>query len=51
MLEFNRYLEDKRVDPADYELVTIASCTGHSFVVTREIPEARENRKTLTILP
>ena len=39
LLEFNRYLEDKRVDPAAYELVTIASCTGHSFVITREIPE------------
>ena len=38
--KFNRYLEDgKRVDPAAYELVTIASCTGHSFVITREIPE------------
>ena len=39
LLQFNRSLEDKRVDPAAYELVTIASCTGHSFVITREIPE------------
>ena len=39
LLEFNRYLEGERVDPAEYELVTIASCTGHSFVITREIPE------------
>ena len=39
LLEFNRYLEGKRVDPATYELVTIASCAGHSFVITREIPE------------
>ena len=39
LLEFNRYLEDKRVDPATYELVTIASCAGHSFFITREIPE------------
>ena len=41
LLEFNRYLEDKRVDPAAYELVTIASCTGRSFVMTREIPRRR----------
>ena len=40
LLNFNRYLiEEKRVDPATYELVTIASCTGHSFVITRKIPE------------
>ena len=40
LLELNRHLlEEKRVDPASYELVTIASCTGHSFVITREIPE------------
>ena len=29
----------KRVDPAEYEVITIASCTGHSFVYTREIPD------------
>ena len=47
MLTFNRYLEEKRVDPATYELVTIASCTGHSFVITREIP--RENQMIMNI--
>ena len=37
---FNKYLrEEKRVDPAEYEIVTIASCAGHSFVITKEIPE------------
>ena len=31
---FNRYLtEEKGVNPAEYEVVTIASCTGHSFVI------------------
>ena len=30
---------EKQVDPATYELVTIASCAGHSFVITREIPD------------
>ena len=30
---------EKRVTPEEYEVVTIASCTGHSFVFTREIPE------------
>ena len=40
LMKFNRYLTGrKQVDPAEYEVVTIASCTGHSFVVTREIPE------------
>ena len=39
LLELNRYLEDKRADPADSELVTIAFCTGHSFVITRETSE------------
>ena len=39
-MKFNRYLtEKKQVDPAEYELVTIASCTGHSCAITREIPE------------
>ena len=38
--QFEEYLRtEKRVDPADYEIVTIASCTGHSFVYTREIPD------------
>ena len=41
---FKAQLEDylrteKRVDPAQYEIITIASCTGHSFVYTREIPD------------
>ena len=27
------------VNRAEYEVVTIASCAGHSFVITREIPE------------
>ena len=43
LLEFNRYLEGKRVHPAAYELVTIASCTGHLFVITREIPEGESD--------
>ena len=38
LLGFNRYLVEKQVDPATLELITIASCTGHSFVITREIP-------------
>ena len=38
--KFEDYLRtDKRVDPAEYEVMTIASCTGHSFVYTREIPQ------------
>ena len=41
---FKAQLEDylrteKRVDPAQFEIITIASCTGHSFVYTREIPD------------
>ena len=37
---FEEYLRvEKRVNTAEYEVVTIASCTGHSFVITREIPE------------
>ena len=41
---FKAQLEDylrteKQVDPAQYEIITIASCTGHSFVYTREIPD------------
>ena len=37
---FEDYLRtQKRVDPAEYEVITIASCTGHSFVYTREIPD------------
>ena len=40
LLNFNRYLtEENRVDPATYELVTIASCAGHYFAITREIQE------------
>ena len=40
LARFNRYLtETKRVNPAEYEVVTIASCAGHSFVITREIPD------------
>ena len=32
LMRFNRYLtEKKQVDPAEYEVVTIASCTGHSL--------------------
>ena len=38
--QFENYLRtEKQVDPAQYEVITIASCTGHSFVYTREIPE------------
>ena len=38
--QFEEYLRtEKRVDPAQYEVITIASCTGHSFVYTREIPD------------
>ena len=38
--QFEEYLRrEKRVNPAEYEVVTIASCTGHSFVITSEIPE------------
>ena len=41
---FNRCLtEEKQVNPAEYEVVTIASCAGHSFVITREIPEGGES--------
>ena len=37
---FDEYLcVEKRVNPEEYEVVTIASCAGHSFVITREIPE------------
>ena len=32
------YSEKKGVDPRMVEFVTIASCTGHSFVITSEIP-------------
>ena len=40
LMRFNRHLtEERQVDPAEYEIVTIASCAGHSFVITREIPE------------
>ena len=40
LMKFNRYrTEQRQVDPAEYEVVTIASCAGHSFVITREIPE------------
>ena len=35
LIKFNRYLTEKQVNPAGYELVTI----GYSFVITREIPE------------
>ena len=45
LLEFNRYLEGKQVDPATYDLVTIASCTGHSFVITWRFQ--KESLKTL----
>ena len=39
-LRFDEYLRvEKRVNPEEYEVVTIASCAGHSFVYTREIPE------------
>ena len=34
------YLRDKEVDPRAVNLVTIASCATHSFVITREIPES-----------
>ena len=37
--QFEDHLRNKQVDPAQYEIITIASCTGHSFVYTREIPE------------
>ena len=38
-LGFEAFLTDKGVEPSTIELVTIASCTGDSFVITREIPE------------
>ena len=39
-LRFEEHLRvTKRVNPDEYEVVTIASCTGHPFVITREIPE------------
>ena len=41
-LGFEAFLRDKRVDPSTSELVTIASCAGHSFVITREIPESED---------
>ena len=38
--QFEDYIRTKKqVDPAQYEIITIASCTGHSFVYTREIPD------------
>ena len=38
--QFEDYLRnEKQVNPAEYEIITIASCTGHSFVYTREIPD------------
>ena len=37
---FDEYLRvERRVNPEEYEVITIASCAGHSFVFTREIPE------------
>ena len=47
LLEFNRYLEEKRADPAAYELVTLASCTGHSFVIESHFQ--KESLRTLTL--
>ena len=38
-LGFDAFLREKRVDPRIVDLVTIASCAGHSFVITKEIPE------------
>ena len=38
--EFEEHLRrEKGVNPAEYEVVTIASCTGLYFVMTSEIPE------------
>ena len=37
--QLEEHLRAKQVDPAQYEIITIASCTGHSFVYTREIPD------------
>ena len=37
--QFEDHLRSKQVNPAEYEVITIASCTGHSFVYTREIPD------------
>ena len=35
--EFEEYLQrEKGVNPAEYEVVTSASCTGHSFVITSD---------------
>ena len=48
-LGFAGYLRDKEVDPRTINLVTIASCAGHSFVITREIPPGEsEDMETLT---
>ena len=51
LTSFNRYLvEEKRVNPAEYEVVTIASCAGHSFVITGEILEGEsEDIEYLTV--
>ena len=46
---FQEYLTEKEVDPRHIELVTIASCAGHSFVSTNGIPEGEsENIGILT---
>ena len=39
-LGFGGFLRDKGVDPLTMDLVTIASCAGHSFVITRKFPES-----------
>ena len=45
--EFEEYLQrEKGVNPAEYEVVTIASSTGHSFVITSEIPEGESEYLT-----
>ena len=38
-LGFDAFFREKGVDPRTVNLVTIASCADHSFVITREIPE------------
>ena len=36
---FQEYLTQKEIHPRQVEFVTIASCAGHSFVITNEIPQ------------
>ena len=48
-LGFDAFLRDKRVDPSIVDLVTIASCAGHSFVITRR--SLKESQRKLSAWP